>query len=335
MTTELQAEANRRNALSSTGPRTPNGKVIVARNAVRHGAFSALPVIPGVERPEDWEAHHTGIVQHLAPVGLLETRLAERVAQLLWRLDRVIRYETAVIAVGREEATDELAPNALTQEPGQENETSKLPELKADLERERWFLARAETVVALAGRLPGLADAEPVAWAETYPLLEAAYCEVFNGVRVPWPGDDEFLEGIGLSGDQSAEEVNWTAELVRRGLALFAKIGRTSVEQLTQRAVRSSKASCAEYTVKVEELAGEVKALQRRRRTLTERALARRTLPDDSAEAKVLRYEAHLNRHLFQTLHELERIQASRTGHPVPVPIAVEVGVDVSRADQQ
>jgi hypothetical protein len=44
----------------------------------------------------------------------------------------------------------------------------------------------------------------------------------------------------------------------------------------------------------------------------------------------VLRYESHLNRQLFQTLHELERIQANRAGRLAPLPLAVDVGVAAS-----
>jgi hypothetical protein len=98
MTTERRTEANRRSADLSTGPRTGIDKALVARNARKHGAFSTLPVIPGVERIEDWQAHHDGILASLAPAGPLETRLAEHIALLLWRLDRVTRYEVGVIA---------------------------------------------------------------------------------------------------------------------------------------------------------------------------------------------------------------------------------------------
>ena len=37
MTSDKKAEANRRNALKSTGPRTPEGKAAVRLNALRHG----------------------------------------------------------------------------------------------------------------------------------------------------------------------------------------------------------------------------------------------------------------------------------------------------------
>ena len=39
MTSEKKAEANRRNALKSTGPKTPEGKAAVRLNALRHGSY--------------------------------------------------------------------------------------------------------------------------------------------------------------------------------------------------------------------------------------------------------------------------------------------------------
>src|SRR5262249_50505137 len=47
MATERQIAANRRNALKSTGPRTPEGKARSSRNAVKHGAYArSLPLTP-------------------------------------------------------------------------------------------------------------------------------------------------------------------------------------------------------------------------------------------------------------------------------------------------
>ena len=45
MTSPAKIAANRRNALRSTGPRTPAGKLVVAQNAIRHGVFANLPVV--------------------------------------------------------------------------------------------------------------------------------------------------------------------------------------------------------------------------------------------------------------------------------------------------
>src|SRR5262245_22525258 len=84
-----RAEANRRNALLSTGPWPPAGKAAASRNAVRHGLTSPLPVVGGLERAEDWESHHAGMLASLTPVGALEEALADRVTLCAWRLRRV------------------------------------------------------------------------------------------------------------------------------------------------------------------------------------------------------------------------------------------------------
>src|SRR5687767_2684006 len=96
MTTDRQLAANRANALRSTGPRTQDGKAIVARNPIRHGLLSSAPVIPGFESPAAWERHRASTLERLAPADHLEDSLAERVALILWRLARVARYERLV-----------------------------------------------------------------------------------------------------------------------------------------------------------------------------------------------------------------------------------------------
>lgn len=73
------------------------GKVISSRNALSHGITSVTPVIKGMEREKDWLAFRDGIIESLAPEGYLECVLAERVANLNWRIKRVTRYENAVI----------------------------------------------------------------------------------------------------------------------------------------------------------------------------------------------------------------------------------------------
>lgn len=103
MTTPAKVEANRRNALRSTGPRTAACKALVARNSVRHGVFAHLPVLPG-ESPYEWDRHRAGVIASLAPVGLLERTLAERAALILWRLARLARFEVGVTAAAVEDA---------------------------------------------------------------------------------------------------------------------------------------------------------------------------------------------------------------------------------------
>src|SRR5215207_6617403 len=103
MTTRAKIEANCNNGKLSTGPKTANGKAVAKMNAVTHGLRSLSPVLPG-EQSEDWNDHRDGIVAALAPVGTLEAELAERVALLMWRLRRVVVYETEVTGTGIDNA---------------------------------------------------------------------------------------------------------------------------------------------------------------------------------------------------------------------------------------
>ena len=48
--TEKRREANRRNALRSSGPKTAQGKSIAKWNAVKHGLLSREAVIPDLRR---------------------------------------------------------------------------------------------------------------------------------------------------------------------------------------------------------------------------------------------------------------------------------------------
>jgi len=90
------------------GPKTAQGKAVVRWNATRHGISSPAPVVPGLERTEDWERHGEGVLESLQPEGHLETSLAERVTLLSWRLHRVTRYETGAIAIAQETIEDDI-----------------------------------------------------------------------------------------------------------------------------------------------------------------------------------------------------------------------------------
>jgi hypothetical protein len=54
------------------GPKTAQGKAVVRWNSVRHGITSPKPVVPGLEKQEDWEEHRSGILENLSPIGHLE-----------------------------------------------------------------------------------------------------------------------------------------------------------------------------------------------------------------------------------------------------------------------
>src|SRR5918993_5435632 len=105
----VSAQEGNASGVPSGGPKTEEGKEVARWNATRHGIRSPAPVVPGVEKKEDWEEFRDGILEDLAPLGSLEFALAERVATLAWRLHRVIRYETESIALYQERVEDDLA----------------------------------------------------------------------------------------------------------------------------------------------------------------------------------------------------------------------------------
>jgi hypothetical protein len=58
MTTEKQIEANKQNALVSTGPVTAEGKTLVSQNAVKHGIFARDLIVPSGDGKEDEQEYH-------------------------------------------------------------------------------------------------------------------------------------------------------------------------------------------------------------------------------------------------------------------------------------
>ena len=80
-----QIEANRRNALRSTGPKTKAGKRRSRRNALRHG-LTAETVIEVLEDPEDYNTFELSVTGGFDAQTAVERELVLRLASLLWRL---------------------------------------------------------------------------------------------------------------------------------------------------------------------------------------------------------------------------------------------------------
>ncbi|MDZ4799282.1 MAG: hypothetical protein SGI92_14055, partial [Bryobacteraceae bacterium] len=67
MTSQKQAEANRRNAEKSTGPRTPQGKTTAAANSTTHGATATIYRPIRHENPADHHAIRAGLIETWNP----------------------------------------------------------------------------------------------------------------------------------------------------------------------------------------------------------------------------------------------------------------------------
>jgi hypothetical protein len=98
MTSVKQFEANRRNSLKSTGPKTEAGKQASRCNAVRHG-LTAETVIGALEDAEDYKAFEAAIAADYDAQSAVERELVLRLASLLWRLRRATTIETGLFEI--------------------------------------------------------------------------------------------------------------------------------------------------------------------------------------------------------------------------------------------
>jgi hypothetical protein len=96
MTSPRQIEANRRNALRSTGPRTQEGKRRSRRNALRHGLV-AETIIETLEDKRDYKAFEKSVIADFDAQSAVERELVLRLASLLWRLRRATAIETGLL----------------------------------------------------------------------------------------------------------------------------------------------------------------------------------------------------------------------------------------------
>ena len=112
MTSWQQFQANRLNALKSTGPKTEEGKRLSRHNALRHG-LTAETVIDGLEDSEDYRGFEAAIVADYDAETAVARELVLRLASLLWRLRRIIAIETDLFQIQAEILRDRrnaLAP---------------------------------------------------------------------------------------------------------------------------------------------------------------------------------------------------------------------------------
>jgi hypothetical protein len=91
-----KAQANRRNAAKSTGPRTARGKSWSRLNALKHGILASQAVLTAIEGREERAAFAQtvdGLAADFAPVGSFEQLLVQKIATCFWRYRRLLRFE--------------------------------------------------------------------------------------------------------------------------------------------------------------------------------------------------------------------------------------------------
>src|SRR5918994_2152511 len=275
------------------GPNTEVGKEVVRWNARRHGISSPAPVVPGLEKEEDWQGHKDGILENLAPVGQLEINLAERVALLSWRLHRVTRYETGAIAISQETIEDDIHER--------DHFLSALRHIGFDAKYHK-------QVHSALRRFPTLGpdkilkgdDASSVVWSVLMEAKKAKGEEIdYEDLDLPGVPEDAMIEELPA---MKASDVRGCVEAIASHVSL-------DPDDLLETATYQAGYEARSAAHKKEEMEREISRKSRER-----------ILPNEETLAKICRYEAHLSRQLYHALHELENLQKHRTtGEGVPL----------------
>jgi hypothetical protein len=286
-------------SMAHGGPATQEGKEVVKWNATRHGIRCPAPVVPGIEKAEDWEEHRAGILESLLPEGHLELILAERVALLSWRLNRVTRYETETIALSQERLEEDLADRRRFRS------YVLGPSHPEDVRGAFKDARRIQRVIKQFPKQPGdkrlsgpdAAGILDLVWGRVDEEVEAE--EVQLPEEIP---DWAHLEGY------MAEWDGWTVSLVRECVFVIASAAGEDEEGLLEAATERARLDIISAKAAAERVEQDLARMSRER-----------LLPDQKTLEKVARYEAHLSRGLYKSLHELEALQARRAGGVAPL----------------
>ena len=98
MATEAQITANQENAKKSTGPLTEEGKQRSSMNAMTHGIFSTIPLLPG-ENLEQFKLLEEEIIKAYQPTDAMECLLVQRVYLTCMRQIRLREAEAAKLEI--------------------------------------------------------------------------------------------------------------------------------------------------------------------------------------------------------------------------------------------
>lgn len=95
----LPTQSSSVNTNQSTGPRTPAGKSVSARNAMKHGCCADdTLILKGRENPEDYAALETLWFNAYSPQDEAETHLVQELVNADWFFQRATRTVTEIEA---------------------------------------------------------------------------------------------------------------------------------------------------------------------------------------------------------------------------------------------
>ncbi|MDR3406520.1 MAG: hypothetical protein P4L99_28810 [Chthoniobacter sp.] len=291
-TSEKQIAANRRNALKSTGPRSPKGRAASRRNALKHGILSKQVLVQGQlfrESEGELKALHRRFWEDLQPAGPVEEMLVDQIVTAHWRLRRALKAESGEISlnVGASHQEDTPLPH---------------PELQ-------WMKWSMTGDPALNMMNSALGCSLLQMWVEK---LRARI--VAEGLLT-----EDAVQSLAANFRGQQTTLVRDVEALRQELA--AEAGETPDDAMRER----QKARAITYLGnRLEEYRYWEEHYEEKAAYEDEARADAAVLPSPETLDKILRYETKLERQLYRAMAHLERIQRLRRGEAIPAPIAVQ-----------
>ena len=300
MTTKKQIEANRANAKKG-GVKTPEGKVIVKYNALKHGLLAKEVVITtgdGAENPEEFDQLLLNLQDHYKPQGVVEEMLVEKIAVAYWRLRRVYRHEQGLLR----EKLDTFRDDFYEQREGSFSDYKyKRPE-KIE-----------ESIADQGGNIERLTKDLELLQKDGRPLSNF-YGQQFLDYWVQagtYKWEDEGLEDGPY--DLSNKEIHEGL----KNLGGSDTAIRNLLLDIVRKDIEDSKKLINELRI---ELRSTDAAFQRHPQV--------HALPPDPELSRLMKYEGSINRELYRAMNALERVQRMRLGDRVPAPMTLDLSID-------
>ena len=314
MTSQLQVNANQRNALKSTGPRSDAGKDRARWNALAHGLRATSPVVPG-ESAGEWDGFRAGVLDDLKPVGTLERELAERVALVSWRMRRVTASEAVGIITAGNMAAQRLTGKSLSAYDSAQTRT--VANVRERLQERVKQHAYADRVIDVAAQLERADDAEAISGDDVMFLLADLCDDPPDGLEPLELDDDGTVEDhfreAGLPDDAAELRESWPGWSVGHVRAVLGTMAPPSVVQtLAKNTRRDAEQTRCEHVEAVKTLNDEWKVLVARAEVQIALEQVTVGVPALDAIERLTRYESHLTKMLHATLEQLTRLKASR-----------------------
>jgi hypothetical protein len=96
MSERTKADIARENGRKSKGPTSPEGKRRSSRNGIKHGLSANQNTLLSMESAEEYDEVYRAYIQDLRPATKAELRIVQRIANIDWRMERVVMMETCL-----------------------------------------------------------------------------------------------------------------------------------------------------------------------------------------------------------------------------------------------